>query len=175
MNILHLTKTDYKTTAWSGGTTTEIFIWPEDASYAAREFSFRISSARVDLPESDFTPLPGVERWITPLTGGFTLTHGEGTPTVMAPLDSPYCFDGGSPTHCVGTATDFNLMCKDVSGQMYIAREIAQLQPGFNGFYALEAGFFGSALLEKGDFLGIFTEEASALPLPAAIACHVTL
>ncbi len=173
MKLLHLTEKDYKTSAWSGGTTTEVFIWPEGASYAAREFAFRISSARVDLPESDFTPLPGVTRYITPLTGGFTLTHKAGTPVVMAPLDAPYRFDGGIDTHCVGTATDFNLMLKGVAGEMTILRDTAPIRPGFNGFYALEAGYYGEEWVEKGDFLAIFAEEAAEIYLPAAICCHV--
>ena len=62
MDIRHLTPADYRTSCWSGGTTTEIFIWPEDADYAARRFAVRISSATVELEESDFTALPGVTR-----------------------------------------------------------------------------------------------------------------
>ena len=92
MRIRHLTAEDYKVSQWSGGTTTEIFIWPADASYAAREFSLRISSATVELEESDFTALPGVTRYIVPLQGGFTLTHPGKTPVVLSPLDTPYRF-----------------------------------------------------------------------------------
>ena len=49
---------DMNTSYWSGGTTTEIFIMPEGASYKDRDFLFRISTARVEKPESDFTLLP---------------------------------------------------------------------------------------------------------------------
>ncbi len=175
MNILHLTEKDYKTSAWSGGTTTEVFIWPEGASYAAREFAFRISSARVDLPESDFTPLPGVTRYITPLSGGFTLTHKTGDPIVLGPLAAPYRFAGGIDTHCVGTATDFNLMLKGEEGEMTLVQGAAPIKPGFNGFYALEAGRFGAEWAEKGDFLAIFAQEAAEIDLPAAILCYVEI
>ena len=92
MKILHLTEKDYKVGLWSGGSTTELFIWPEGADYSRREFTFRVSSARVDLEESDFTPLMGVTRYITPLTGGFTLTHPDCAPVVMGPLSEPYRF-----------------------------------------------------------------------------------
>ncbi len=175
MNILHLTEKDYKTSGWSGGTTTEVFIWPEKASYAAREFLFRISSARVDLEESDFTPLPGITRYITPLTGGFTLTHEAGAPIVLGPLAKPYRFDGGIPTHCLGTATDFNLMLKGVEGEMTLVEGTAPISPGFNGFYALEAGYFGAEWAEKGDFLAIFATEAAEIQVPAAICCYVEI
>ena len=83
------------TTAWSGGTTTEFYLDPADGSYAKRQFTLRISSATVDLPESDFTLLPDYLRIITPLSGGFTLTYQEnpaGTVT-LKPLEEAY-FDG---------------------------------------------------------------------------------
>ena len=137
MRVLHLTAAEYWISQWSGGTTTEIFIWPEGASYAAREFSLRISSATVELEESDFTPLPGVERYITPLEGGFTLTHPGTSPVVLTALAAPYRFSGQISTHCVGKATDFNLMLKDCDGRMELHREIAPLRPGFNGLYAI--------------------------------------
>ncbi len=175
MKILHLTPKDYKTALWSGGTTTEIFLWPPEGSYATREFTVRISSAQVDLPESDFTALPGVQRWITPLTGGFTLTHPGKPPITLAPLEYPYHFSGQIPTHCQGTARDFNLMCKGVPGSMAISREMAPVKPGFQGFYALEAGDFhldGRVYpMEAGDFLGVFSREHTQIQLTAAITC----
>jgi environmental stress-induced protein Ves len=114
MRILHLTKQDYKVSQWSGGTTTEVFIWPEGSNYATRKFGLRISSATVDLPESDFTPLPGVMRYIVPLQGSFTLTHPGKQPVVMEPLCQPYRFSGEIPTHCVGKATDFRYVSHSV-------------------------------------------------------------
>lgn len=138
MRILHLTGSDYKVGQWSGGSTTELYIWPEGADYARREFQLRVSSARVDLEESDFTPLPGVIRYITPLSGGFTLTHPGEKPVSMAPLDAPYRFSGETPTHCVGRATDFNLMLKGVEGEMALCHQVWQLRPGLNCLYAVE-------------------------------------
>ena len=179
MRILHLTQKDYKTSRWSGGTTTELFIWPVGADYASREFSFRISSAVVELDESDFTPLQGVERYITPLTGGFTLTHPGKDPVVMAPMDKPYRFSGEEPTHCVGRATDFNLMLKGVPGQMEICSGKAQIRPGFNSFYALENADFaldGVHAMQAGETLVVFTEEDATITLGGkAIACWAAI
>ncbi len=173
MKILHLTPADYKTAAWSGGTTTEIFIWPENASYAAREFAFRISSAVVELEESDFTALPGVERYITPLSGGFTLTHPAGESVVMGPMDAPYGFSGEIPTHCVGKATDFNLMLKGCRGKMEKISGKCLVLPGFHGFYATENGEISingkRFLLAAGDFLAVFSREAMAAELGGAV------
>ena len=166
MRILHLTEKDYRTSRWSGGTTTELFIWPEGADYGKREFAFRISSAVVELLESDFTPLPGVERFITPLSGGFTLTH-PGKPAIaMGPMDTPYRFSGEEATHCVGKATDFNLMLKGVRGNMEICTGEAQICPGFNSFYAPEGGMVtldGCHWMAPGDTLVVFASDVNSM------------
>ena len=168
MRILHLSKADYRVSTWSGGTTTELFIWPQGADYGKREFSFRVSSATVDLPESDFTPLPGVERYITPIIGGFTLTHPGKPGITMGPLDAPYRFSGGEETHCVGKATDFNLMCKGVAGEMRVCTGKTAVRPGFNCFYAPEAAVFtldGSYTMAPGQMLVVFAEDAATMDL----------
>ncbi len=181
MKILHLTEKDYKTSAWSGGTTTELFIWPENASYATREFAVRISSATVDLPESDFTMLPGVQRFITPLKGSFVLSHADGKPIAMEPLDVPYGFSGGETTHCVGTATDFNLMLRGVPGNMEILREKADIHRGLNAFYATGAAVFtvenAEFSMKTGEMLLIFAEEEKKIQLGAApvICCRAEI
>lgn len=179
MIIRHLTAGDFRTAAWSGGTTTELFLYPETGSYAARDFLFRISSATVDLAESDFTALPGVERYITPLEGSFTLTHPGLPPVELAPLAAPYRFPGDIPTHCVGRATDFNLMLKGCQGVMELYRGSAPIRPGFNGFYAPEDAVFSVGAhrfeMKKGQLLTVFSEESAVLSLgeAAALTCWV--
>ena len=175
MKILHLTEKDYKVGLWSGGSTTELFIWPEGADYSQREFAFRVSSARVDLEESDFTPLMGVTRYITTLTGGFTLTHPGCDPVVMGPVDKPYRFSGEIPTHCVGKATDFNLMLKGVDGEMRVCEGAWHLRPGFNCLYAVadtRVALEESHSLKAGELLVVFAEEPCAAQISAkAITC----
>ncbi len=129
MEIKILTQKDFSVGRWSGGSTTQLYIYPENGDYGRRDFKVRISSAAVELEESDFTPLPGVTRYITPVTGGFTLTHPGKPPVVMAPYDAPYRFDGGAATHCDGRATDFNLMLKGVCGSMEIGEGEVALAP----------------------------------------------
>ncbi len=112
-------KDQYKVSTWSGGTTTEIFLAPQDGSYAERRFDFRISSATVDLEESDFTPLDGVKRFLTILEGQMDLTFREKTDRKVTL--NPYEvveFMGDVPTHSVGKAKDFNLMLKGCEGVM---------------------------------------------------------
>lgn len=181
MKKLHLTHKDFSQGNWSGGSTTQLYIYPGDGDYAARRFAIRISSATVRIPESDFTPLEGVERWITPLSGGFTLTHPGKNPVLLEPLDAPYRFSGGIATHCVGTATDFNLMLKGVEGEMEVCRGRARVRPGFNGYYPVEdmtLTFLGEkTAMKAGELLVIFTEEAGELELSAgaAIRCFAAI
>ena len=180
MDIRHLTPADYRTSRWSGGTTTEIFVWPADADYAARRFTVRISSATVELEESDFTALPGVTRYIVPLVGGFTLTHPEGQPITMGPLDAPYRFSGEIATHCVGKATDFNLMLKGADGVMDICREHAPILPGITCLYAPDGGSItlcgAEYALSAGDCLQVFAREAHSAVLTApVIRCYANI
>lgn len=181
MRILHLTEKDYKIGKWSGGTTTELFIYPQGADYAARQFAFRISSAAVDLEESDFTLLEGVVRYITPLSGGFTLTHPGQAAVQMAPMDPPYRFSGEIPTHCMGKATDFNLMLKGVAGSMEICGGDLALAPGFYSFYATEDRAFvlegQSWEMKAGELLVVFADAESRISLGegGVIVCRVEL
>ena len=77
MKITHYREKDFKTSNWSGGITTELFIYPREADYKKRDFLFRLSSATVDLDRSDFTPLPGFFRFISPLNGDLKISHDE--------------------------------------------------------------------------------------------------
>ena len=106
-----LSTTDYLTSNWSGGTTTQLLIEPPRAEYAARDFLWRISSASVSLPESDFTALPDYDRFIAVIDGGMTLSHDGGAPLELTP-GVVHRFSGASATHSVGRCTDFNLMLR---------------------------------------------------------------
>ena len=105
------TQKDYVASVWSGGTTTQLLIAPEGAHYAARDFLWRVSSATVELDESDFTPLPEYERLIATLRGGITLMHNGGAPICLQPYEV-HAFSGGDRTHSTGRCTDFNLMLR---------------------------------------------------------------
>ena len=180
MKCRHLTPKEYTTSTWSGGTTTQLLIWPENGDYGRREFQVRISSATVELEESDFTPLYGVERYITPLSGGFTLTHPGKMPISMAPLETPYRFSGEESTHCVGKATDFNLMLKGAEGIMDICREHAPILPGVTCLYAPCGGSITlngtEYALSAGDCLQIFARETDTAVLAAPIIrCHANI
>lgn len=100
---------DQRTTTWSGGTTTELAIFPPEAGYAERNFQWRISTAVVTVPESTFTSLPGWHRLLMVLSGRMTLSHSGYHQVTLHPFEQD-SFSGGWSTHCTGTGRDFNLM-----------------------------------------------------------------
>ena len=118
MNI-HMIDPKMRTvTRWSGGSTTELFLYPSDGSYAQRRFQIRISSAVVEIPESRFTRLDGVTRYLTPLCEGFYLKR-NGRWQFLSRGDVLQ-FSGEEDVLCRGTGRDLNLMLKGARGEMRV-------------------------------------------------------
>ncbi len=99
----------YRTTNWSGGTTTELFIFPENSVYSERNFLFRISSADIKIAKSTFTKLPNISRKIMVLEGSLELNHKNHHQKNLKEFDQD-SFSGNWETDCSGLAKDFNLM-----------------------------------------------------------------
>ena len=109
--MIHLTEKDYAVSRWSGGTTTQIALFPPESSYAGRDFLWRVSSAVVEDGESAFTPLPDYDRHLMLLEGSLLLRHDGGEPLPLDPYQ-PHAFDGGAETVSAGRCRDFNLMLR---------------------------------------------------------------
>lgn len=105
-------KEQQKTTTWSGGTTTQLAIYPEDADYGKRNFLWRLSTATVEAEESVFTSLPGIDRIIMILKGEIVLEHEGRYKKVLGKFDQD-SFSGSWVTKSIGQAVDFNLMMKE--------------------------------------------------------------
>jgi environmental stress-induced protein Ves len=99
------------TNRWSGGTTTELFIYPPTAVYAQRNFDFRLSTATVEAEESEFTSLPGYARKLMVLAGQTTLHHENHHRITLQKFDVD-TFNGSWKTTSVGKCTDFNVMTR---------------------------------------------------------------
>lgn len=109
----HIPQNQQKTSLWSGGKTTELYIYPQNAEYVDRNFLFRISSATVDTPTSRFTKLPGVSRTLVLLNGEMTLQFQGKEDVLLTPLGKAV-FSGDWETTSVGQGvTDFNLMTQN--------------------------------------------------------------
>ena len=111
-----LTREDYATTNWSGGTTTQLSIAPKGAVYADRDFLWRLSSATVELDHSDFTPLPDYNRFLSVLEGEIQLKIDADEPVPVSP-GKVVAFDGGVPVESWGQCVDFNLMVRKGKGE----------------------------------------------------------
>lgn len=109
--LIHLKPENYVVSSWSGGTTTQIGIAPEGALYADRDFLWRLSSATVDLQQSDFTALPDYKRYIATLNGEIDIIHNDEAPIRLVPYQV-HVFDGGWQTRSIGQCRDFNLMLR---------------------------------------------------------------
>jgi environmental stress-induced protein Ves len=99
----------FKSKSWSGGTTTELFIFPAAADYQQRNFQFRLSTATVETEKSDFTSLHGISRKLMVLAGKITLSHEGHYSRQLNKFDVDE-FEGDWKTSSVGKCTDFNLM-----------------------------------------------------------------
>lgn len=108
-----------RVSAWSGGKTEELFLYPATGSYAERNFQVRISSATVELTDSHFTPLPGVVRYLTPLCDGFYLKL-NGTRWQYLANGHVLRFSGADDVYCRGSGRDLNLMLKGAHGEMRV-------------------------------------------------------
>lgn len=105
-------KENLSTSKWSGGTTTQLYIYPENELYENRNFKFRISSAKVNTEESTFTKLPKIKRKILILDGKLKLVHENHHSTILEKFDQD-TFYGHWNTKSFGKVTDFNLMLNE--------------------------------------------------------------
>ena len=114
----------YRRMPWKNGQgeTTEIAVEPAGGS-----FLWRLSIADV-ARSGPFSAYPGIERWVTVLSGsGMRLTIGEDAPRLVRALDPPVRFSGGAVTSCellAGAIRDFNLMLDHdaAEGQLAVLR-----------------------------------------------------
>lgn len=118
MRIQYVSREYFKTSTWSGGSTTEYFIYPEGADYAKREFKVRISGATMEQETSTYTRLDGVTRYLTPLSNNLILTI-NGKKEKVKPFQV-VTFSGEDTVVCDGCGADFNLMLKNCAGKMQV-------------------------------------------------------
>jgi len=109
MKTTLLMSNQFQRNVWSGGTTVELFVFPPEASYARRDFRFRLSSATVESETSEFTALPGISRKLMLLSGNLTVHH-EGHHSRILKKFEVDQFEGDWKTSSIGQCTDFNLM-----------------------------------------------------------------
>lgn len=135
------TEKDYVQSQWSGGSTKQLYIYPQDSTYSERNFDLRISIAKVDTDESEFTSLPGFQRKLMILEGEINITHvGHYTKNLNSfEVDE---FLGSWSTHSKGKCKDFNVMTSHL-----FESELFALQLRENQIERMEAGLNSSLYL----------------------------
>lgn len=102
---------------WSGGVTSEIFIYPENAKVSEKNFDFRISTATCNLEKSNYTAYDGFLRYICPLDNTMNITTSD-CKFSLKPMEVMF-FHGNDNTYSSGDVRDFNLIYReDLKAQM---------------------------------------------------------
>jgi environmental stress-induced protein Ves len=183
-----ISKNQYRRSIWKNGLghTDEIAIYPEGADLRRGDFSWRVSSARIEQPSS-FSMFPEHDRVLVILSGaGVRLFHRfeEGDPeeiAELAPLAS-YEFPGDIQSRCElidGPVQDLSVFIRkgafeaqvraiELSGQ---STERWTAEGRWNFAYAAEGGFqvleSGEEVLrlEPGDSLAVEVDRPSDQPI----------
>ena len=102
---------DFRTSRWTGGTTTQLAIWSQDSEYLERNFVWRLSTATCEKEESIFSRLPDFNRILVVLSGSVVLAHENVRSARLRELEQD-AFDGAYRTKSFGAITDYNLMVR---------------------------------------------------------------
>jgi len=96
-----------------GGRTRELLAWPD-----AAHWQLRISVADIER-DGPFSPYPGIERWITVVSGAGMVLAWPDRHHRQGRTSPPFRFDGGTPPHCElldRASADLNLMVRRDAG-----------------------------------------------------------
>jgi environmental stress-induced protein Ves len=187
MKIEHIKSSELITNKWSGGTTTQLAIYPKEATYQERNFLFRISTATVESEESMFTKLPGVSRKIMILDGEIKIEHQNHYSKILKKFEQD-SFEGDWDTKSFGKAIDFNLMTTGNTQGIIEAFSLnnsielsLDSRVDFYIFYIYSGNVNFSidnkkTFVNQGDLIQIYSEnKANNLKLSTIKACEIIL
>lgn len=111
-NVQLIKKEDNTPTEWYGGSSAELTTYPENSTFANRDFLWRLGYAKINIPESTFSRLSGVSRHLMVTSGKLQLTHKEHYTKTLSELDID-SFSGDFHTTTCGKCSVFNLMTRE--------------------------------------------------------------
>ncbi len=153
---------DFKTSEWSGGTTTEVLIIPEDSDVGQRNFDIRVSTATCELKESVFSDYSGYKRYIAPVDGELELNV-NGRKVLLSPYEVLE-FSGSDDVTGYSVVRDYNLIIREGVAAEMISQELSDVMSiTLDGNYLLQCFDSDlryetnndSGILKKGDALSI--------------------
>lgn len=126
-----LVPSDYITSTWSGGFTTELASYPAGADVSNQHFLWRVSIATVS-KDGPFTRFEKTQRVLMVLKGAIHLTHDEERDCALLPFDQDRFYGNVQTVAKIGQqgATNLNLMFKEgAKGELqHIGLESGQTQ-----------------------------------------------
>ena len=111
MKIEVISKEENIISNWSGGSTSQLYIFPKNSTLQERNFDFRISSAIVEVEESEFTSFVGYDRLLMVLNGELEIVHENQYSKTLKKFEID-SFSGDWKTTSKGKIVDFNLILK---------------------------------------------------------------
>lgn len=99
-------------TFWYGGMSAELTTYPPSSSFDKRDFLWRLGVAKIDIPESNFSCLPGVSRHLMVTDGKMDIEHSGKYKKTLSQLEVD-SFIGDFETKTHGICSVFNLMTRE--------------------------------------------------------------
>jgi environmental stress-induced protein Ves len=96
------------TSDWSGGRTTQLYIYPEDAVFGHDRFDLRVSIASVDKEQTVYTPFPTYMRSLHVISGSIILSSANWEKAL--PSGENLLFSGDEKVNCLGTSQNLNVI-----------------------------------------------------------------
>ena len=153
-----VSKVNQKISSWTGGTTTELLIFPENSSVLEQNFEYRISTAHVLLEKSEFTSFPSFKRKLAILEGKLKVQHNHNAWYSLESGEQTE-FSGDWKTRSEGQVVDFNVIYK---GNYQVEVDFIDEVNGVDytedielfGFYCINGmGRLNGEVFQVGDFI----------------------
>ena len=117
-NLTIIPKENNTPTNWYGGSSAELTTYPENSSFTEKNFLWRLGYAKINIPESNFSKLPGVSRTLMVTSGKMDIEHINHYKKTLSVLESDN-FMGDYDTKTYGICSVFNLMTqKNYKGKL---------------------------------------------------------
>lgn len=103
-----ISKNRLQPSVWDGGKTYEYFIYPPEATYAKRDFLFRVSAASIEKVPSHFTRFENYQRFLVMLDNDLHIQRNSKKEHYKK--DEIFSFDSNDEIISQTLGNDFNLM-----------------------------------------------------------------
>lgn len=146
---------------WQGGSTRQLFVYPEGKTIIEEDCDFEITSSTMDFTHTEYNIFKGCDRLLMIIDGETTLYHDEGKSIKLKKYET-YNFSGETKTYSQGTGTDYEIICKKGNkghimayGETDISRlKLLEKDAAYDfvhgGFFCQGLGF--TIVIEKEDF-----------------------